>query len=108
MKNQRAKVFDAVDDDVIRHRKAAQIRAQVVIPLTAGFGISNKQPEAVCDFLDQVIGYFFAAAFGCDVEPDGINLRFSMRQNAITHLAFDRHSGKPRHTTLIDFVRELV
>ena len=102
--NERTVVFDAVEDDIFAHRKAAQIRAQVMVSPPTEPGIPGEERKAVCDFVDLTIGYFDAAAFSGDVAPNAIKLGLSGQGNAITHLAVVRLSRKPRHTPLIDLI----
>lgn len=44
---------------------------------------------------------------GGDEDPDGIKLRFGIRQEAIMHLALDCLSRKPRHSPFTDLVHQL-
>jgi hypothetical protein len=79
---------DAVDDDVIVGRKAAQAKPQIFVTATAHVRIPGQRPETLGDAFHHAGGNLGAAALAGDVNPDVVKLGFRLRRK--TELAHQR------------------
>jgi hypothetical protein len=86
-KDKRVFVFEAVNDDVFAHGKAAVSRAEIILAGTSDIGKAGKREKTVRDSVDQPVGNFDAAAFLRDVKPDVIKIGFGAWRQAMRHLA---------------------
>jgi len=84
-KNQHIFVLKPVNNDVFAHRKAPQARAEISIPAAADIGIIGKKEESFCNGINQAVCNIDAAALGCDVVPNTVEVGIRLRAADVRH-----------------------
>src|SRR5271157_3892310 len=79
-------LFDAMDDDIVVSRKAAQAGAQIVITPPSQVRMPGKQPKTLSNALDDTSGNIDAAALASEANPDVVKFRFRFgRKTKLAH-----------------------
>src|SRR5260370_2860677 len=92
MENHRDLFFDAVDDDVLAHRKATQASAQILLAAASHVRAASEEIETLANRIDEPVGSLDAPAFFAHLIPDTIEFRFSFRCDPVRH----HRPGLPR------------
>ena len=77
VENEYVIICDAVDNDVLTHREAAQTRPQIVVTMPANLRMHRQHPETLIDGIDNAMGSVHAAGLAGDVQPDVVQFGFS-------------------------------
>ncbi len=94
MENQQFPVGDAVEDDELADRKAAEAGAEVVIAATSDERIASQERKTVAERLELTISDFAVSALGGSVFPHRCEFGPGRPREAISHLAIVRPGGK--------------
>src|SRR5260370_961296 len=85
MENHRDLFFDAVDDDVLAHRKATQASAQILLAAASDVRVASEEIETLANRIDEPVGSLDAAAFFGHLIPDTIEFGFCFRCDTVRH-----------------------
>src|SRR5260370_41681353 len=85
MENHRDLFFDAVDDDVLAHRKATQASAQILLAAASHVRVASEEIETLANRIDEPVGSLDAAAFFGHLIPDTIEFGFCFRCDTVRH-----------------------
>src|SRR5438067_10300144 len=77
--------FDAIEDDVAAHRKAAQARKQILVTVAAHVRMTGEQKESLGESINEAVGNVHTAALGNDEIPDVVKVGFGFACNAVRH-----------------------
>jgi hypothetical protein len=83
---ERILVFDGVNDDVFAHGETAVTSPEIFPPGTSNIWESRQSQKAFRHRVNQAIGNLDAAAFARKVNPDVVEIGFSMWRYAMRHL----------------------
>jgi len=78
-------VFDAIDNHIFAHGKAARSRAEIPITGASCMRKVGQKTKSIGDGVNQSSGDVHTATFPCDIEPDVIKVGFGPWRNEVCH-----------------------